>query len=135
MGHGKDSSLQRAFSMATAGVNIAGSYLGYALQRAFLDEGEGKGKLKATHPGTARRMADEMRSLRGVAMKLGQTLSLQTGTLPDETLAELATLQMRAPGMHPSLVRAQFKQSMGADPEAIFKRFEPEPFAAASLGQ
>jgi len=131
----KDSSLQRAFSMATAGVNIAGSYLGYALQRAFLDEAESKAKLKATHTRTARRMADEMKSLRGVAMKLGQTLSLQTGTLPDETLAELATLQMRAPGMHPSLVRAQFKQSMGAEPETVFKHFEPEPFAAASLGQ
>jgi predicted unusual protein kinase regulating ubiquinone biosynthesis (AarF/ABC1/UbiB family) len=35
-------------------------------------------------------MADEMKSLRGAAMKFGQTLSLQTGTLPDETLAELS---------------------------------------------
>jgi len=80
-------------------------------------------------------MADEMQTLRGAAMKLGQTLSLQTGTLPDETLAELATLQMSAPPMHPSLVRAQFKQSLGAEPEEIFKQFEPQPFAAASLGQ
>jgi predicted unusual protein kinase regulating ubiquinone biosynthesis (AarF/ABC1/UbiB family) len=135
MGHSKDSSLQRAFSMATAGVNIAGSYLGYALQRAFLDETKSKAKLKATHARTARRMADEMKSLRGVAMKFGQTLSLQTGTLPNETLAELATLQMKAPGMHPSLLRAQFKQSMGAEPEEIFKEFAPESFAAASLGQ
>src|SRR5215813_4129763 len=135
MGHGKDSSLQRAFSMGTAGVSIAGSYLGYALQRAFLDEAESEAKLKATHARTARRMADEMKALRGVAMKFGQTLSLQTGTLPDETLAELTALQMRAPGMHPSLVRAQFKQSMRAEPEEIFKTFNPEPFAAASLGQ
>jgi len=135
MDRAKDTSLQRAFSMASVGVNIAGSYLGYALQRAFLDETESKAKLKATHSRTARRMADEMKSLRGVAMKFGQTLSLQTGTLPDETLAELATLQMKAPGMHPSLVRAQFRQSMGAETEAIFKKFDPEPFAAASLGQ
>jgi len=135
MRHTKDNSLQRAFSMGTAGVSIAGSYLGYALQRAFLDEAESEAKLKATHARTARRMADEMKALRGVAMKFGQTLSLQTGTLPDETLAELTALQMRAPGMHPSLVRAQFKQSMRAEPEEIFKTFNPEPFAAASLGQ
>jgi predicted unusual protein kinase regulating ubiquinone biosynthesis (AarF/ABC1/UbiB family) len=76
-----------------------------------------------------------MKSLRGAAMKVGQTLSLQTGMLPDETLAELATLQMKAPGMHPSLVRAQFRRSMGREPEEVFKQFEPEPFAAASLGQ
>jgi predicted unusual protein kinase regulating ubiquinone biosynthesis (AarF/ABC1/UbiB family) len=55
--------------------------------------------------------------------------------LPDETLAELTTLQMQAPGMHPSLVRVQIKQSLGHEPEEIFKQFSAEPFAAASLGQ
>src|ERR1051326_5598467 len=128
-------SMRRALSIANIGVGVAGSYLGYALQSAFLGEAARGQKLKATHTRAARRMADEMKSLRGAAMKLGQTLSLQTGTLPDETLAELTTLQMKAPPMHPSLVRAQFKQSLGAEPEALFKEFKPEPFAAASLGQ
>jgi predicted unusual protein kinase regulating ubiquinone biosynthesis (AarF/ABC1/UbiB family) len=104
--------------MANLGMGVAGSYLGYALQSAFLGEAERGVKLKATHTRAARRMADEMKSLRGAAMKFGQTLSLQTGTLPDETLAELASLQMSAPPMHPSLVRAQFKQSLGAEPES-----------------
>src|SRR6185436_15690460 len=131
----KNSSLRHALSMASMGADIAGSYLGYALQRAFLGETKRREKLKSTHTRAARRMRDEMQTLRGAAMKLGQTLSLQTGTLPDETLAELATLQMSAPPMHPSLVRAQFKQSLGAEPEQIFKQFDPQPFAAASLGQ
>src|SRR4030095_13917641 len=48
---------------------------------------------------------------------------------------ELTTLQMQAPGMHPSLVRVQIKQSLGHEPEEIFKQFSAEPFAAASLGQ
>ena len=117
------------------GADIAGSYLGYALQRAFLGETKSRAKLKSTHTRAARRMRDEMQSLRGTAMKLGQTLSLQTGVLPDETLAELATLQMQAPGMHPSLVRVQIKRSLGREPEEVFKQFTPEPFAAASLGQ
>ena len=121
--------------MASMGAYIAGSYFGYLLQRVFLGEAKGKIKLKSTHTRAARRMADEMQALRGPAMKLGQMLSLQTGVLPDEILAELATLQMEAPGMHPSLVRAQFKGSMGREPEEIFKDFTVEPFAAASLGQ
>src|SRR4030095_8828618 len=57
------------------------------------------------------------------------------GVLPDEILAELATLQMEAPGMHPSLVRVQVKGSLGREPEEIFKHFTAAPFAAASLGQ
>ena len=121
--------------MASMGANIAGSYIGYLLQRPFLGNAQGEIKLKSTHTRVARKMRDEMQSLRGPAMKLGQTLSLQTGTLPDEVLAELATLQMEAPGMHPSLVRVQVKRSLGGEPEEIFKQFTPEPFAAASLGQ
>ena len=117
------------------GADIAGSYLGYALQRAFLGETKSRAKLKSTHTRAARRMRDEMQSLRGAAMKVGQTLSLQTGVLPDEALVELATLQMHAPGMHPSLVRVQIKRSLGREPEELFKQFTPEPFAAASLGQ
>src|SRR5205085_9056963 len=58
-----------------------------------------------------------------------------TRVLTAEILAELATLQMEAPGMHPSLVRVQIKGCLGREPEEIFKQFTPEPFAAASLGQ
>jgi len=125
----------RALSMASMGAGIAGSYVGYLLQRAFLGEAKGKIKLKSTHICAARRMADEMQALRGPAMKLGQMLSLQTGVLPDEVLAELSALQMEAPGMHPSLVRVQVKASLGREPDEIFEHFTAEPFAAASLGQ
>jgi len=131
----KNTSARRALSMASMGADIAGSYVGYLLQRAFLGRARGASKLKSTNIRAARRMRDEMQSLRGPMMKLGQTLSLQTGTLPDEVLAELSSLQMEAPGMHPSLVRVQIKESLGRAPEDIFKTFSPEPFAAASLGQ
>ena len=131
----KNTTTGRAISIASMGAGVAGSYVGYLLQRAFLGEAKGKIKLKSTHIRAARRMAEEMQALRGPAMKLGQMLSLQTGVLPDEILAELATLQMEAPGMHPSLVRVQVKASLGQEPEEIFKQFTLEPFAAASLGQ
>jgi predicted unusual protein kinase regulating ubiquinone biosynthesis (AarF/ABC1/UbiB family) len=120
--------------MAAMTAGVTGSYMGYVAQRAFLGKEGRDRKLKATHTKAARRVTDELSVLRGPAMKLGQALSLQTG-IPDEIIQELATLQMQAPGMHPSLVRAQFKASMKAAPEEIFRSFEPEPFAAASLGQ
>jgi predicted unusual protein kinase regulating ubiquinone biosynthesis (AarF/ABC1/UbiB family) len=131
----KNTPTRRALGIASMGAGIAGSYLGYVMQRAFLGEAQSEAKLKSAHARAARRMRDEMQALRGPAMKLGQMLSLQAGILPDEALAELASLQMEAPGMHPSLVRVQIKQSLGGEPEEIFKDFAPEPFAAASLGQ
>src|SRR5262245_60345718 len=121
MASDKNTSAARALGIASMGAGIAGSYFGYLLQRAFLGEEQSKAKLRSTHTRAARRMRDEMQSLRGVAMKIGQTLSLQTDTLPEETIAELATLQREAPGMHPSLVRVQFKRSLGREPEEVFK--------------
>jgi predicted unusual protein kinase regulating ubiquinone biosynthesis (AarF/ABC1/UbiB family) len=128
-------SARRALSMATLGANVAGSYLGYLAQRLFLDEAARKEKLSATHRRAARRVTDSLGALRGPAMKLGQTLSLQQGLLPDEMMRELTKLQMQAPPMHPTLLRAQFRGSMGAAPEEVFREFDPTPFAAASLGQ
>jgi predicted unusual protein kinase regulating ubiquinone biosynthesis (AarF/ABC1/UbiB family) len=125
----------RAVRMAGTGVSVASSYVGYLLQRAFLDEPARQAKLKAAHGRAARRMRDEMMSMRGPAMKLGQALSLQSGVLPDETLVELAKLQREAPSMHPTLMRAQFSASLGREPEEVFAKFAVEPFAAASLGQ
>lgn len=121
--------------MATLGAGIAGSYAGYFIQRVFLSRAAGEQKLKATHTRAARRLRDELQALRGPAMKLGQTLSLQAGLLPDEMLEQLASLQMEAPGMHPSLARVQIKAALGREPEELFRSFSPEPFAAASLGQ
>lgn len=126
---------RRALKMASMGASVAGNYLGYVLQSAFAGKTGRAEKLKKTHTRVARKVRNEMLSLRGPAMKLGQTLSLQTGILPEETLSELAQLQMKAPGMHPSLVRVQIKTSLGKEPDQIFETFSDKPFAAASLGQ
>ena len=117
----------------TAG--ITGSYVGYMLQRLFLGEAQREQRRKTLLTHTGRRIRDELMTLRGPAMKFGQALSLQTDILPEEILTELSKLQMEAPGMHPSLAEAQFKASLGRAPLDVFKTFEPEPFAAASLGQ
>jgi predicted unusual protein kinase regulating ubiquinone biosynthesis (AarF/ABC1/UbiB family) len=102
-----DSATRRALRMAAMTAGVSGSYVGYLAQRMFLGDAARDRKLKATHEKAAKRITSELGSLRGPAMKLGQALSLQSGMLPDEMLAELATLQAGAPPMHASLVRAQ----------------------------
>ena len=101
-----DTSAGRAMRMAGMGASVAGSYLGYLLQRVFLDEPGRKAKLSAAHGRAARRMRDDMMSLRGPAMKLGQALSLQSGVLPDEALIEFVETSARG-ARHASIADAR----------------------------
>jgi predicted unusual protein kinase regulating ubiquinone biosynthesis (AarF/ABC1/UbiB family) len=128
-------SIGRAVRLAQLGAGIAGSYLAYQLQRPFLDDGQSRQRRHALHRKHARRIREDLQDLRGPIMKVGQALSMQTHIFNADVVEELAGLQMQAPPMHPSLMRAQFKSAFGRYPEEVFHSFEPEPFAAASLGQ
>jgi hypothetical protein len=133
--NGQGGALPRGYRLGKLGLSLVGSYLSYQAQNIFLGE-TGKPQRKARFQKKAsRRSREELGALKGPAMKLGQMLSMQNGILPEEALQELASLQMQAPGMHASLARAQFKAALGKYPEEVFREFDPEPFAAASLGQ
>ncbi|HXH25033.1 MAG TPA: AarF/ABC1/UbiB kinase family protein, partial [Vicinamibacterales bacterium] len=76
-----------------------------------------------------------MGDMKGAVMKFGQILSMMTGFVPDELAAQLASLQSNAPPMAYELVERVIEQELGAPPDRVFRRFEREPFAAASIGQ
>ncbi len=84
---------------------------------------------------TAEDVTALMGNMKGVTMKLGQIMSVMTGTVPPEFAGSLATLQSRATPMAPSLVRTVFDEEFGQSPDRLFRRFEWKPFAAASIGQ
>jgi predicted unusual protein kinase regulating ubiquinone biosynthesis (AarF/ABC1/UbiB family) len=88
-----------------------------------------------THEANALRIFDAMSQMKGAFMKLGQMLSQQAHSLPEPYVRRLAELQWEAPPMHATLMRMQFRNELGKDPEEVFDGFEREPFAAASLGQ
>lgn len=94
-----------------------------------------KAKRKQVVLRTAEDVTRTMGEMKGAAMKVGQVLSMMTGVLPDEMAAQLATLQSNAPPMAFSLVEQVFVREYGRPPDAVFKKFEREPFAAASIGQ
>ncbi len=128
-------SVGRAARLLQLGAGLAASYLGYQLQRPFLGGERATGKREAFRRKQAKHVKEELQGLRGPIMKIGQALSMQTHLLGAEMVEELSALQMRAPPMHPTLMRAQFKAAFGKNPEEVFRSFESEPFAAASLGQ
>src|SRR5580765_2206161 len=129
------SARNRTLRLAGLTAGVTGSYAGYLLQRVFLSAETLDRTRRRSHEKAGRRIREELEQLRGPMMKLGQALSLHTEMVPEEMLAELSRLQMQAPGMHPSLARAQFTASGGKAPEDCFRSFEPDPCAAASLEQ
>ena len=77
--------------------------------------------------------------LKGGAMKFGQALSLFESVLPDDVAApyraHLARLQDSAPPMPTARVHAVLAREMGKDWRQLFRRVDPLPAAAASIGQ
>jgi predicted unusual protein kinase regulating ubiquinone biosynthesis (AarF/ABC1/UbiB family) len=87
-------------------------------------------------PATARRLTDTLADLRGAAMKLGQMLSLQgEDLLPPEFAEVLAALRSQAHFMPEPQVRQVLERELGPEWESLFREFDFEAIAAASIGQ
>ncbi|TCK00271.1 ABC1 kinase family protein [Nocardia alba] len=79
-------------------------------------------------------------TMKGVAMKLGQMMSVLDLDLVPEDHRErfqqrLAVLRNAAPTVPFESMRAVVEQDFGAPLTEIFAEFDPEPIAAASIGQ
>src|SRR6476469_2250681 len=83
----------------------------------------------------ARRMYKGFVSLRGVYIKLGQILSVMGTFLPREYTEELEGLQDDVPPASYAKISRTFFNSFNKQPTEVFRTFEKEPIAAASLGQ
>ncbi len=87
-------------------------------------------------PGNARRVAEQLATMRGAAMKVGQILSMDTGEfLPRELTDILARLRDDARNMPPAQLQQVMRSAYGADWETVFYGFDMKPLAAASIGQ
>lgn len=80
-------------------------------------------------------LVDRLDELKGLSMKVGQMASLAHGELPPRVQAALERLQAGATGLEPDAVRGVIEGAYGRPLEEVFDRFEPAPFAAASIGQ
>ncbi|RIK20176.1 MAG: ABC transporter [Anaerolineae bacterium] len=92
----------------------------------------------ATRPQRLREMSREFRGLAiemgGVMIKLGQFLSSRVDVLPIEVTEELKGLQDEVPPADTDQMMGLLREQLG-DISRRFEYIEPEPLAAASLGQ
>lgn len=89
---------------------------------------------------TARSLVKLFAGMRGAAMKVGQTLSaVDLGLVPEEVRPEfqeiLATLQQNADPVSFKAIKKVVEDDLGEKLSSAFADFEPDPIAAASIGQ
>jgi predicted unusual protein kinase regulating ubiquinone biosynthesis (AarF/ABC1/UbiB family) len=68
-------------------------------------------------------------------MKLGQMASYLDDGLPEPLRLALGDLLANAPPMSPELAAGVIHDELGATPDEVFLEWDPEPIAAASIGQ
>ena len=84
---------------------------------------------------SAQQVADELGHMKGALMKLGQMASYLDDGLPEPLRLALSQLQSNAPPMSVELSIATVERELGRPIGEVFVEFDPEPIAAASIGQ
>src|SRR4051812_17988259 len=84
---------------------------------------------------TAEDVAATLGNMKGALMKLGQIASFVDDGLPEPVRAALEQLQADAPPMSAELTADVVERELGAAPEKMFAEWDPQPIAAASIGQ
>ena len=125
--------LERGRIFAKTGLQVGKNYAQYLADRVRGKGGDDRKRDLNTQ--NAKDLFKEFARLRGTALKLAQSMSLDTGMLPDEFMEVMAEAQYRVPPMNRALVRKQIRDALGRFPELLFDEFEGEAMAAASIGQ
>ncbi|RKG40386.1 ABC1 kinase family protein [Acinetobacter rongchengensis] len=80
-------------------------------------------------------IADTLGEMKGAVMKVGQIASQYKDIFPPEVARAIAKLQRQAPAMPFAEIKQQVEKELGKPLEQIFRHFDEQPFAAASIGQ
>ncbi len=85
--------------------------------------------------GAAEKLVATLGDLKGLAMKIGQSMAMDPELLTPEIRAVVARLQNQAPPMPWATVKGVVEAELGKPLTELFKSFEETALASASLGQ
>ncbi|MEL7832553.1 AarF/ABC1/UbiB kinase family protein [Fodinibius sp. Rm-B-1B1-1] len=128
------SKLERGKIFAKTGLKVGTNYAKrYLKKSAGKKESEEEGK--KFHADNARQVFNEFTKLRGTALKIAQSLSMDDGMLPEEFAEVMSESQYSVPPINKALARSIIRKELGDYPENLFAHFNTEAIAAASIGQ
>lgn len=92
-----------------------------------------------SHEKIAKRAVEILGNMKGLAMKAGQIVSYVDDWMPDELRPTysgvLSKLQAKAPKVPLAAMLNVFIDEVGQTPDEVFRTFDDEPMASASIGQ
>ncbi len=134
------SRVRRTATVATLAASEAVKQFGTRAANVTRDEDAAVEAMSRRQLETAKQIVAVLGTMKGAAMKLGQVMSfLDVGLVPEEHReefqAELAKLRDAAPTVSFKQMRKVIEEDLEDDLEEFFSEFDPEPIAAASIGQ
>lgn len=133
--HVRTSFLQRNADVVRLGASVGATYASTSARKLFADTHR-RGELdRERELRTAEAITDRLGNMKGALMKLGQMASYLDEGLPAPLREALSQLQSSAPPMSAELAADVIRRELGAPPEQLFVQWDPEPIAAASIGQ
>ena len=92
-------------------------------------------KTNMTHKRPGERLREALVELGPAFVKLGQALSVRPDLVGDNLADDLQSLQDRLPPFDGAVAKQIIEAELNKPVEELFKTFEPEPIAAASIAQ
>jgi predicted unusual protein kinase regulating ubiquinone biosynthesis (AarF/ABC1/UbiB family) len=104
-------------------------------RRRFLVFGRPPKRDEERHRRRAVRLTGTLAALGPTFIKLAQVFAARADILPEPYLSAIGTLTDQVPPLAPGAAEAVVRVELGDDVGRLFERFDPQPLAAASLGQ
>ncbi|MEG0652874.1 MAG: AarF/UbiB family protein [Acinetobacter sp.] len=82
-----------------------------------------------------RKLKQALEEMGPLAIKMGQLLSTRRDLIPPEVLQQLVLLQDRVKPFGSDVAKMRIQESLKADVNTLFARFDEQPLAAASIAQ
>jgi len=126
---------QRNADLARLGVSVGANYAGTAARKLFANAERRIELDESRELRTAEAVAERLGNMKGALMKLGQMASYIDEALPAPLRDALSQLQSNAPPMSAELAAQVIADDFGVGPDQLFVTWDPQPIAAASIGQ
>lgn len=126
---------KRFFKLAGMTASVATRYAGEKIKDVVQDEEARKQSKSRAYGKMAEDITETLGELKGAVMKVGQIVSQTQDFLPAEFSDALKKLQKEAPPVDFKIIKEQVESELGASLSVLFKSFDEQPYAAASIGQ